>query len=469
MDYEFKMPDPGEGIHEAEIVDVLVSEGDTVEEEDSVLVIETDKATNEIPSPVSGEVKKINVAIDDTVKVGDVLMVFDVAEEEAEKAEAEPEAEPEDEEETEEEEAPSGGREEAETKTEEAPEKKKKAAAKKAEKPEKKKADTDRDRPVPAAPSTRRLARELGVDLHEVPASGPGGRVLAEDVKAFAEEGKKAPEKEEKKAAEKEKPEKAAPEKPEKKAPAEAPELPDFTQWGPVERRPLKSIRRATARRMAQSWAEIPHVVHQDEADITELEAFRQERKVDIEEKGGALTLTIFALKAAVAALKEHPRLNASLDMAAREIIIKHHYHIGVAVDTDRGLLVPVVRDVDRKSILDLARELPELARRTREGEVGLEEMSGGTFTITNIGPIGGTAFSPIINYPQCAILGLAKGALKPVIRKTAGGGHKTEPRLMLPIMLGFDHRLADGADAARFVNRIVDGFRSPEHLMMVM
>jgi pyruvate dehydrogenase E2 component (dihydrolipoamide acetyltransferase) len=220
---------------------------------------------------------------------------------------------------------------------------------------------------------------------------------------------------------------------------------------------------------MAQSWAEIPHVVHQDEADITELEAFRQERKADIEEKGGALTLTIFALKAAVAALKEHPRLNASLDMAAQEIIIKHHYHIGVAVDTDRGLLVPVVRDVDRKSILDLARELPELARRTREGEIGLEEMSGGTFTITNIGPIGGTAFSPIINYPQCAILGLAKGKLKPVIRKTAGGGHKTEPRLMVPIMLGFDHRLADGADAASFVNRIVDGFRSPEHLMMVM
>ncbi len=464
MDYEFKMPDPGEGIHEAEIVDVLVSEGDAVEEEDSVLVIETDKATNEIPSPVTGTVKKINVAADDTVNVGDVLMVFDVAEEEAEKAEEEAPSE-------EGEEAEEGEREEepAEAKKEETPEpeKKKKKAEEKPETDEKEETGKRKDRPVPAAPSTRRLARELGVDLHDVPASGPGGRVLAEDVKAYAEGEKKAPEKKEKEAAgDKKRPEKPAPER---KAPAEAPELPDFTQWGPVERRPLRSIRKATARRMALSWEQIPHVVHGDEADITELEAFRQERKADIEAEGGALTLTIFALKAAVAALKEHPRLNASLDMEAREIIIKRHYHIGVAVDTDRGLLVPVIRDVDRKSILELAKELPELARRTRDGEIGLEEMSGGTFTITNIGPIGGTSFSPIINYPQCAILGLARGKLKPVIRKTAGGGHKTEPRLMVPIMLGFDHRLADGADAARFVNRIIDAFRSPEHLMMVM
>ena len=452
MDYEFKMPDPGEGIHEAEIVDVLVSEGDDVEEEDSVLVIETDKATNEIPSPVSGRVKKINVAADDTVKVGDVLMVFDVAEEEAAEASEE-----------EREERP------AEAKKEETPEPEKKKK-KTEEKPESDEKETGKrkDRPVPAAPSTRRLARELGVDLHDVPASGPGGRVLAEDVKAFAEGETKAPEKKEK-TAEEEKPEKAAPKKPKKEAPAEAPELPDFTQWGPVERRPLRSIRRATARRMAQSWEQIPHVVHGDEADITELEAFRQERKADIEEKGGALTLTIFALKAAVAALKEHPRFNASLDMDAREIIIKRHYHIGVAVDTDRGLLVPVVRDVDRKSILELAKELPELARRTRGGEIDREEMSGGTFTITNIGPIGGTSFSPIINYPQCAILGLARGKLKPVIRQTRGGGHKTEPRLIVPIMLGFDHRLCDGADAARFVNRIIKAFRSPESLMMVM
>ena len=464
MDYEFKMPDPGEGIHEAEIVDVLVSEGDDVEEEDSVLVIETDKATNEIPSPVSGKVKKINVAADDTVKVGDVLMVFDVAEEEAEKAEEEEPSSEEGAEETSEED-----REErpAKAKKEEKPEpeEKKKKTEKKPESDEKE-TGKRKDRPVPAAPSTRRLARELGVDIHDVPASGPGGRVLAEDVKAFAEGETKAPEKKEKTAEEKKRPEKAAPER---KAPAEAPELPDFTQWGPVERRPLKSIRRATARRMAQSWAEIPHVVHQDEADITELEAFRQERKSDIEEKGGALTLTIFALKAAVAALKAHPRFNASLDMDAREIIIKRHYHIGVAVDTDRGLLVPVIRDVDRKSILELAKELPELAQRTRDGEIGLEEMSGGTFTITNIGPIGGTSFSPIINYPQCAILGLARGKLKPVIRQTAGGGHKTEPRLTVPVMLGFDHRLCDGADAARFVNRIIDAFRSPESLMMVM
>jgi pyruvate dehydrogenase E2 component (dihydrolipoamide acetyltransferase) len=322
----------------------------------------------------------------------------------------------------------------------------------KAEKPEPE-GEAKRKGPVPATPATRRLARELDVDLDQVKGSGPGGRVTPEDVKAHAEAPEKKPEKEKEAAA-------AQP------VGTERPELPDFSEWGQVERTPLRSVRRTTAKRMALSWSEVPQVTHEDVADITDLEKLRQDNKAEIEKQGGALTLTVFAIKAAVAALKANPRFNASLDSDAQEIILKKYFHIGIAVDTDRGLLVPVVRDADCKSMVELAKEVVALAERARQGEVEPKDMTGGTFTITNVGPLGGTGFTPIINYPQVAILGLAKARLQPVVHGNIDD-FKMVPRLMLPLCLGFDHRIVDGADAARFLGEVIRLLESPENLML--
>jgi pyruvate dehydrogenase E2 component (dihydrolipoamide acetyltransferase) len=437
MPKEFKLPDPGEGIHEAEIVEVLVSEGDQVEDGQLILVVETDKAATEIPSPVDGVVQSIRVKVGDVVRVGEVLMTFlEEGEEEEKKEEEKKEAK--------------------------AAEEESKAPAAKAKKETRPEPEGGEEEPVPAAPSTRRLARELGVDLREVTPSGPHGQVTSEDVRAHS----------------KERPEKRPPEKPlaeESEEPAvsrpvqaEVPPLPDFGRWGPVEKKPLRSIRRATANRMALAWSQIPHVTHEDVADVTELETFRRKHQDEIEAEGGKLTLTMFILKAAVAALKEHPRFNASLDVEKGEIILKNYYHIGVAVATERGLIVPVVRDVDRKSITELALELTELAERTREGNVEREDLAGGTFTITNVGPLGGTGFSPIVNYPQVAILGLAQARLQPVVQGDLDN-YQVVPRLILPLCLGFDHRIADGADAAQFINAIIETLESPDKLMMHM
>ena len=475
MPVKFKMPDPGEGIHEAEILEILVAEGDRVEEDQPLMRIETDKADVELPSPVSGTVKQILVSEGDVVEVGDVLVVIleegeDQDEEQVKEDKADDRASSEKEQQAgNEEERKKQERRSEDTKdTGEEPKKKKtrekKAAEKKESKPEEKSAteaqksgsdkEAPRKGPVPATPATRRLARELDVALDQVEPSGPGGRVTPEDVKAHAEGDQKKPQKE------KETPAAVEP------AETEGPELPDFSQWGEVERTPLRSIRRATAKRMALAWTEIPHVTHEDLADITELEKFRQDNKDDIDNQGGALTLTVFAIKAAVAALKAYPRFNASLDIEAGEIISKKYFHIGVAVDTDRGLLVPVVRDADCKSMVELAREVNELAERTRQGEVEPRDMSGGTFTITNVGPLGGTGFTPIINFPQVAILGLARARLQPMIRGDIND-FDVVPRLMLPLVLGFDHRIVDGADAARFLGEVIRLLESPENLML--
>jgi pyruvate dehydrogenase E2 component (dihydrolipoamide acetyltransferase) len=448
MPVEFKLPDLGEGIHEGEIIEVLVAVGDTVEDGQPILVVETDKATTEVPAPVTGKVAEILVKPGDEVKVGQVLMTFSTEDEsratrpageappkKSKEAPAQPPLEPLA--------AKAEEREEVAGKADEAPK------------------SPGLSGPVPATPSTRRLARELGVDLRMVPPSGPGGRVTAEDVRAFAEQGAKPV---------------AEPEAPPAAERGQIPPAPavisrveveDHARWGPVERIPLKSIRRATARHMALAWSQIPHVAHQDMADITELESFRRRHKAGIEERGGALSLTVFALKAAVAALKAYPRFNASLDAAAEEIVLKQYYHIGVAVDSERGLVVPVMRDVDRKSVTDLAIELLSLAERTREGKTQVEDLQGGSFTITNIGVLGGTGFNPIINFPQVAILGLAQARWQPVVR----GRHEPfeiVPRLMLPLILGFDHRVVDGADAARFLNRVKENLEDPEKLLLV-
>ena len=422
MSRPFKLPDLGEGIHEGEIIAVIVSVGDKVTEGDPILEVETDKAAVEIPSPFTGTVDAIMVKPDDLVEVGDVLMTFGNGETvEKDSAEKEP----------------------AQVKDE-------------ASVP-----SIDRSKePVPASPATRRLARELNIDLHHVPPSGPEGLVTAADVRSFAEKGEKP----------KEEPEPA--EQTPKAAPTPgitAPPLPDFTKWGSVEEIPFRSIRRATAKKMALAWSRIPHVTTQDVVDITKLEEFRSKYKTEIEAKGGKLTLTVFALKAAATALKAYPNFNATLDIEANRIIIKHYFHLGVAVDTDNGLVVSVIREVDRKSITELAIELYDLVQRTRARKTTLEEMQGSTFTITNIGAAGGGHFSPIINYPEVAILGIGSARLQPVVMQTEEKDQSIAARLMMPLTLAIDHRVLDGADATRFLRLIIDALEDPDELLMTM
>lgn len=419
MTREFRLPDPGEGIHEAEILEVYVSTGDEVQEGDIILHIETDKAAIEVPSPFSGVIKEIRVKTGDVVQVGDVLMIFA---EEGGKTEG-PETKPKSERQTKEEE------DERRLTEREASATPTMAEA----------AEESLRLPVAASPATRQLARELGVDLHQVLGSGPGQRVTAEDVRAFAARAK----------GEKDKAKAAAP-------------LPDFSRWGPVEKIPLRSIRRATAKQMALAWSQIPHVMHQDIADITDLEAFRHQHQGAVEKQGGKLSLTVLLMQAVAAALKQFPRFNATIDPEAEEIIVKQYYHIGVAVDTEQGLVVPVVRDVDRKSLTELAVELTETVARVRGGKATREDLQGGTFTITNPGPIGGTTLMPIINYPEVAILGVARARFEPVVQGDLD--HFTiVPRLRLPLHLAFDHRVNDGADAAHFLRSLIDLLGDPK------
>jgi pyruvate dehydrogenase E2 component (dihydrolipoamide acetyltransferase) len=422
----FKLPDLGEGIHEGEVLAVRVSAGQAVKEGDIILEVETDKAAVEIPSPYTGTVLEILVKPGDTVRVGQVLMTFSEA---GEKPEPLPEpAAP----------APQAAAVEAPVGAPSA------AGA--------------RQGPVPASPATRRLARELGVELAQVPPSGAAGLVTADDVRAFAASGPTA-------RTPAAAPAGPAPERPPRPSVSPA-ELPDFSKWGAVERVPFRSIRRATARQMSQAWEQIPHVNSQDYVDVTRLEAFRRKHKHDVEALGGRLTVTVFALKAVATALKAHPRINASLDTAAGEIVLKKHYHIGVAVNTDDGLVVPVVRDVDNKSIKELAVELHTLVQRTHARKIALEELQGGTFTITNAGALGGWMFAPIINYPQVAILGLGQGRLRPAVVKRASG-LAIAARLIMPTVLCIDHRVLDGADAVNFLKLFKQVMEDPDELLM--
>jgi len=284
--------------------------------------------------------------------------------------------------------------------------------------------------------------------------------VTADDVRAFAEKVE-APD---------EIPRASTPEPSESETTLiSVPPLPDFARWGQVERVPFRSIRRATARQMSLAWSQIPHVNSQDVVDVSKLEKFRRKHKDEIEALGGRLTMTVFVLKAAATALKMYPNFNATLDTAASEIVIKKYFHIGVAVTTDRGLIVPVIRDVDRKSIKELAVELNELVQRTRSGKTKPEEMQGGTFTITNAGALGGGFFTPIINYPEVAILGLGRAQMQPVAIPQDDGGYRVATRLRMPIVLCIDHRVLDGSDAINFLRVIVDSLADPDELLMSM
>jgi pyruvate dehydrogenase E2 component (dihydrolipoamide acetyltransferase) len=450
----FKLPDPGEGIQEAEIVEVCVAVGDNVREGDIVLHIETDKAAVEVPSPFTGTVEAIPVQTGDIVQVGEVLMTFA----DATGADPQTQAQPQDE-----------GPSEDMTPGDEADERDERVVAVEQEGPETMATEaTSRERPVPASPATRRLARELGVRLHDVNGSGPGGRVTADDVRAFAGPAETGAEPAEalSEATPEASEEQPATQPSEQPLMVEAPTLPDFSRWGPIDVLPLRRVRRATAKRMALAWSQIPHVMHQDVADITELERFRQRHRAKIEAGGGKLSLTVLVMQAAVAALKKFPCFNASLDPENEQLILKHYYHVGVAVDTEHGLLVPVVRDVDRKSTTELAVALNDLVDKARQGQLDQESLQGGTFTLTNPGSIGGTAATPIINHPEVAILALTRARLEPVVKGDLDQ-FIIEPRLRLALHLSFDHRVNDGADAARFMRTMIDMLAGPESLML--
>ena len=442
MARDFVLPDLGEGLTEAEIRQVLVREGEVVREDAPLLEVETDKATVEIPSPVGARVEKIHVHPGQTVKVGQVLVSFgDGA-------------------------APPGPRPAATLDPTRTPAPAVTGAGRAAQAPAAPaEAPPRREGPAPATPATRRLARELGVDLRAVNGRGPGGRVTDDDVRAAAGTAATAP------------PSAPSATSPSGRAPAaaspavakplarvgvEPPPLPKFEQWGPIERRPLSHLRRTIAERMTLSATLIPHVTHFDRADITDLDALIRRTLEAGKARGVTLTLTSFLLKAVALSLGEHPHFNASLDATAGELIVKQYVHLGVAVATERGLIVPVIRDVDNKPLLELQRELGALAQRVREGKATLEDLRGGTFTVTNIGALGGTGAIPIINYPEVAILGVARGREEAVVRDGA-----IVPRLLLPLSLTFDHRVADGADGARFASAIVRRLEHPDELLL--
>jgi len=426
MTKSFRLPDLGEGIHEAEVIAVVVSVGDAVKEGDSIIEVETDKAAVEIPSPYTGRVTDLRVKPGDIVTVGHVLMTFS----DTQDGETLPGERP------------------VEIPAESGPE----AGFQSPAGPERE--------PVPASPATRRLARELRVDLRRVQPSGPAGRVTSQDVRSFADQAE----------ASVKMPGVAVNEaKPLPSVRVETPKLPDFSKWGPVETVPLRSVRRATSKQMGLAWSQIPHAVSQEMVDVTKLESFRRKHQAEIEARDGKLTLIVFVLKAAATALKMFPYFNSTLDTASGEIILKRYYHLGVAVDTDDGLVVPVIRDVDRKSIAEISVELKNLVQKARARKTLLEEMHGGTFTITNAGALGGSMFIPIINYPQVAILGMGAAALQPVVVDRENREPEIVPRLMMPVVLCIDHRVLDGSDAIRFLKTLSDALKDPEELLMTM
>ncbi len=467
---EITIPDIGENVKSGQVVGLLVSVGDMVEQDDGIIEYETEKAVVEIPSPHAGKITEILVKEGDEIDVGAAIAKIDTdasAEEEPEE-EAPPESEVETAEETEEE--PKEEQAEEEEEKEEAPkeeEGEKEAAGAESEEPPKKKAEPSSpgksapsppkkkprpvskgeggEGPLPASPSVRRLARELGVQLNEVAGSGPGGRISLDDVKTHVREVVST------------KP--TTPSEAARGATAQRKikPLPDFAKWGDIETENLSRVRKAIADGTAYSWPTIPRVTQFDEADVTELEQFIKRHKGDASDKGGKLTITAVLLKACAAALKTFPRFNASIDTENNQIIYKKYYHLGVAAETDRGLLVPVVRDVDRKGLLQIASEMNEIVRKARDKKISPDEMEGSTFVISNQGSIGGTNFTPLVYWPQVAILGASRTATHP--RWIDG---EWRPRRILPLSLSYDHRIIDGADAARFLGWLVEALQQP-------
>jgi pyruvate dehydrogenase E2 component (dihydrolipoamide acetyltransferase) len=484
MSTEIRLPELGENITEGDVVRILVKQGDVVEKEQPLLELETDKASFDVPSPVAGVVTSIDVSEGGQAVVGKVIMMVDersTGDDASGEASADSSEDAEQKEKTTQPGTDAGERsteekEEAkdssppavesavpdatDTTDEAAPDDGKKSASdaersrvedkgnapRFAEKPHKEMSAPEKAAPpamtsvpVPASPSVRMFAREIGVDITAVKGNGPGGRISVEDVKAHAKAILTKAQSNEVAA-----------------FPSQRRELPDFALYGGVRREAMSKLRRKTAEQMETAWT-IPVVTQHDKADVTRLEELRQRYAKKADAAGVKLTVTAIALRTVAAALKKFPQFNASIDMERQEIIYKDYVHLGVAVDTERGLLVPVIRDADRKSIFTISAELQELAEKARERNIKPDDMAGSSFTVTNLGGIGGTLFTPIINWPEVAILGLSRSVMEPVYIDGA-----FEPRLMMPLSLTYDHRIIDGADAARFLRWFAEALEEP-------
>ena len=410
---EVRLPRLGEGAESGTVVSIAVAEGDVIQKDQTILELENEKAVAPIPSPAVGKVVKLHVKQGDEISVGQLLITL--AEERAAPAAH----------------APAPSPREAIPVPAEAPQEGQAAAYR---------YESKSGSAPPAPPSVRRLASELGIDLTRVRGTERGGRITRGDLKAYIQHlqelvfERKIP----------------------TPAPKETPRI-DFSKWGPITKKRLSPLRRTVTERTTQAWTTIPHVTQFADADISALTALRKKYAPNYQSRGVRLTLTSFALKAAVAALKQFPIFNSSLDEGTQEIVYKQYYHIGVAVDTDAGLIVPVLRDVDLKSIYQISLELAHMTEKARQRKIGIEELQGGTFTVSNVGGVGGTHFTPIIYKPQVAIVGLGQGVLKPVVRAGA-----VEPRMILTLGLSYDHRLIDGADGARFALALVKALENP-------
>ncbi len=458
------LPAISENVESGEVIGILVSVGDVVEKDQPVVELETEKAAFEVPAPDRGRITEINVRQGQTVKVGEVLARIETD------AEAAPKAKPAEKPHKEEKVAAEVRKEPVIPAPEEMEPQEPAPAEQRLAGPEPEKSPSAV--PVAAAPSVRQLARELGVDIARVSGSGPGGRITQDDVKQYARgliSGRPAA----------------------TQAPAEAPArgaarpLPDFAQWGAVERQPMSKTRRTIADTISYGWNQIPHVTQYDKADITDLETFREAYEAEVEKAGGKLSVTSLLIKVVAEALKTFPQFNASVDSERDEVILKKYCHIAVAVDTDRGLLVPVIRDVDKKGIRQVSVELVELAGKARNKQITPDEMMGGCFTVSNLGGLGGTYFAPIIYWPQVAILGVSRAAWevvpwrgrpgvaprRPLAGEVRGqdalATSTIQPRLILPLSLSYDHRVIDGADGTRFLRWIVQALEQPLTMML--
>ncbi len=452
---DFTLPELGENIAAGDVLRVLVKAGDTLAKDQPVLELETDKATIEVPSSVAGLVKDIKIKVGDKVKVGQAILSVESADggksaapapaiaavAEKPPAKSAVVAAP----------APANAAAPASAPAQTEEEDTRPVTAPSRQAASRKVVDINRgtrqapgaagsDLPVaPASPSVRRMARELGVDINQVTGSGAEGRISVDDVKAHAKRVVTG----------------AAT----VAGAAAAEPLPDFARWGAIDRQQMKGIRRKTAERLSVAWATIPHVTQHDVADMTALEEVRRKYQKQVQAAGGALTVTAMAVKIAAAALKVFPQFNSSIDLAANEIIYKKFVNIGVAVDTDRGLLVPVIQNADQKNLTQIAIELTQLSEKARSRKITLNEMQGGCFSISNLGGIGGSFFTPIVNPPEVAILGISRGTIQPVHDKETG---QFVARQMLPLSLSYDHRVIDGADGSRFMRWIVEAFEQP-------
>lgn len=426
---ELKLPDLGDNVASAVVVGVLIKEGDSIKAGQPVLELETDKAVMEVPASEEGTVSKVMVKAGDEVKSGQLIASLGSAAAAPTETKPAPAPTP----------APAAPPTPSPAPTSTPAPAPAKPAAATASVP------AGQRKLVPAAPSVRRMAREMGINLLDVMGTGPAHRISEGDVKRFAS-GEVAPAS-------------MGTASPSPAAQAAALPLPDFAKFGAVRREAMSGIRKATVRSMAQAWSTIPMVTQFDKADITQMEDLRKKINPRAEKRGAKVTMTAILLKIAAAALKQFPKFNASIDTASNEVVFKDYIHIAVAVDTPTGLLVPVIRDVDKKGVIALAAELGEIAAKARDRKLTADEMQGASFTISNLGGIGGTGFTPIVNWPEVAIMGVSRGSIEPVWNAEAKA---FEPKNIMPFSLSYDHRLIDGADAARFCRFVAEMLEDP-------